>query len=213
MNELDSFLLKSILHSIKNEFGFDRVNDLVIKLQQEHSLEFSDWFSKYDKVKKSLVEFETELINIEDKVLRNFLTIEKSTVASTGWLVIKNKRSTELILKTFADEDKKLILDLLTIKTETIPNILESCGLPNTSTYRKINQLINDGFVMPVGLAESFEGKRAILYKTIIKEIQIIINKNSIVAKILVPDDLLRSSLIIKTIVEINQNKSNALAS
>jgi hypothetical protein len=75
-----------------------------------------------------------------------------------------------------------------------------------------MNQLIDDGFVVPVGLAESFEGKRAILYKSIIRKLQLIINKNEIVARILVPKDLLVSSQIVKTITEVIQAKPNSFA-
>ena len=59
--------------------------------------------------------------------------------------------------------------------------------------------------------AETFEGKRAILYKSIIQKIQILINGNEIVAKISVNNETLNSSEIIRTIIEINQGKTKPL--
>jgi hypothetical protein len=210
MNELDGFLFKSILQSIKNELNNEKLARIEQRLQQEHGIKFSDFFSRFEKIRESLLGFEEDLRQIEDKVLRNFLTVE--TNHAERWLVIINKYLTELVLKTFADEDKKLILDLTRDNAETIPSILVRCNLPNTSGYRKMNQLIDDGFVVPVGLAESFEGKRAILYKSIIRKLQLIINKNEIVARILVPKDLLVSSQIVKTITEVIQAKPNSFA-
>ena len=69
-----------------------------------------------------------------------------------------------------------------------------------------MNQLIDEGFVVPVGLAESFEGKRAILYKSLIQKIQITINKDNVLTAILVPKEILRSSQVINTVLLINQN-------
>jgi hypothetical protein len=60
---------------------------------------------------------------------------------------------------------------------------------------------------MPTGLAETFEGRRALLYKSIIQKIQIIINKSDIFAKILVPKETLGSSFMVKMIVELEQGK------
>ena len=114
--------------------------------------------------------------------------------------------SIEMILKTYADGDKKMILDFTRDKSETVPRILSLCNLPNTSGYRKMNQLIDEGFVVPVGLAESFEGKRAILYKSLIQKIQITINKDNVLTAILVPKEILRSSQVINTVLLINQN-------
>jgi uncharacterized protein YfbU (UPF0304 family) len=210
VNGLDDFLVKSIILAIKDEISAERVQSLEQKLERKHGVKFSDLFNKYDEVKNSLFEFECELI--EDEILREFLTVEEEPVSSEEWLVIKNKQLTERILKTFADVDKKLILDLTRDSAETIPKILSLCNLPNTSGYRKMNQLVEDGFVIAVGLSETFEGKRALVYKSIIQKIQIIINKNEIYAKLLVPKDILTSSQIVMAITGATQNKSNSFA-
>lgn len=209
MNELDGFLLKAILQAIKSELNTERIKSLEQTLQQEHGLGFSDLLGKFDELKNSLFEFENELKKIEDRVLRNFLLVEPKD--AERWLVIKNRHLTEAILKTFADEDKKSILDLTRERAESIPKILARCNLPNTSGYRKMNQLIEDAFVMPTGMTETFEGKRAILYKSIIQKIQIIINKNDIIAKLLVPHEMVISSQIVKTLTRVDQGKVDTL--
>jgi hypothetical protein len=209
MNELDDFLFKSILQAIKNQLNIEKIKSIEQKMQQEHGLKFSDLLNRFDEVKNSLFEFESELKKIEDEVLRDFLTVETADATAEKWLVIKNKYLTEIILKTFADEDKKAILDLTRENAETIPKILVLCNLPNTSGYRKTNQLIEDGFVTPIGLAETFEGKRAILYRSIIQKIQIIINRNSVITKILIPREIVDSSHIVRMITEVIQGRAS----
>lgn len=198
-------LTKAIVQSIQDKLDVEKIQNMNKKLETDHGFKFEEIFNKYDDMRRSLHQFETDLKNIEDNVLRNFLTIEK-TIKNDILILVRDKHLAEIILKTFADGDKKTILDFTRDQSETVPRILSLCNLPNTSGYRKMNQLIDDGFVVPVGLAESFEGKRAILYKSLIQKIQITINRGSILTAIVVPKEALRSSQVINTILFINQN-------
>ncbi|HET8719363.1 MAG TPA: hypothetical protein VFM64_00010 [Candidatus Nitrosotenuis sp.] len=201
MNELDNFLSKAIILSIKNEMSEDRVK----KLETEYGVKISEILDKKEISDTAIFEEECELM--EDQVLREFLAINEDESTKERWIVIKNRQLIERILKTFADPEKKIILDLTRESAETIPKILVLSNLPNTSGYRKMNQLIEEGFVTSVGLAETFEGKRALVYRSIIQKIQIIINKNDIIAKILVPKDVLASSQIVSAITGLGRNK------
>ena len=195
MNELDHLLSKAIIHAIKAE-----LKDEMIKKIEDEGIKIDDLLSISDKAKAYL--FETEFEALEDHVLRDFLSVEEHSQTKEKWLTIKNRELTEKILKTFADPEKKAILDLTNEGSETIPKILVLCNLPNTTGYRKMKQLIEDGFVTSVGMAETFEGKRALIYRSIIQKIQISIKKNEIIAKILVPKDILSSSYIVSSIME-----------
>lgn len=205
MQGLDILLTKAIVQSIQDRLDVEKIQNMNKKLETDHGLKFEEIFNKYDDMRSSLHQFETDLKNIEDNILRNFLTIEK-TIKNDTWILVRDKHLAEMILKTFADGDKKMILDLTRDQSETVPRVLSLCNLPNTSGYRKMNQLIDEGFVVPVGLAESFEGKRAILYKSLIQKIQITINRDNILTAILVPKETLRSSQVINTVLLINQN-------
>jgi hypothetical protein len=211
MEGLDILLLKAIFQSVQDERNSERIKNINIRLKQEHGLTFQEAFNKPDKMHDMLQKFEDDLKEIEDKILRNFLTMEKSTTTDT-WIIVRDKHLAEMILKTYADVDKKAILDLTRDSAETIPKILRLCNLPNTSGYRKINQLIEEGFVIPTGLAESFEGKRAILYKSVIQKIQININKDIVITSISVPNEVLRSSQVTNMVLRINQDNVKSLA-
>ncbi len=204
MNGIDTLLHKAILQSIQKEIDSKKFQDIEQSLQ-EQGIKFSDLINKFGEIKKPLFEFEEELKRIDDLVLRGFLVVEKGH--GETWLTIKNRYLTESILKTFADEDKKQILDFTRTKSETIPRTLVSCNLPSTSGYRKMRQLIDDGFVIPAGLVETVEGRRTMLYESIIQKIQIVIDKNEIHAKISVPKEVIDSSGIVKMLVEAGRGK------
>lgn len=205
MNGLDTLLLKAISKSIQDEIDSEKIDSIDAKLRQEYGVTFQEIFSKFDNMRNVLQKFESDFKDVEDKVLRNFLTIDKATSTET-WLTVKDRYLAEMILKAFADSDKKMILDFIRDRPETIPKTLSSCSLPNTSGYRKMNQLIDDGFVTPTGLTESFEGKRAILYKSIIQKIQISINKDRVITSISIPRETLGKSQVINTILQMSQN-------
>ena len=208
---LDEILVNAIMQTVKKEIGAKDYVGMEQQLQ-DHGMRVTDMFYRFPEMKKSPFRFTSELKIIEDKILKNFLAIEQDQKTSEIWLVIKNQHLTELILKSYADEEKKTIMDLIRDTPETIPKILERCKIPNTSGYRKMNQLIDEKMVVTTGLAETFEGKRAILYKSIIQKMQILINANEIIVKILVDQEALDSSEIIRTITEINQNKTKTAA-
>lgn len=210
MRGLDEILVNAIMQTVKKEISSKDFEGMEQQLQN-HGMHVTDMFYRFPEMKKSLFHFTNELKIIEDKILKNFLVIEQDPETSEIWLVIKNQHLTELILKSYADEEKKAIMDLIRDTPETIPKILERCKIPNTSGYRKMNQLIDEKMVVTTGLAETFEGKRAILYKSIIQKMQILINANEIIAKILVDQETLDSSEIIRTITEINQNKTKTV--
>lgn len=202
---LDTLLLKAVFRSIQEELDSEKIKNINRVLEQEYGMTFQEAFNKIDKMRCALQKFEMDVKYIEDKILRNFLIIEESTPIET-WIRIRDKHLAEMILKTYADADKKIILDSIRDKSETIPKILDLCNLPNTSGYRKMNQLIEDGFVVPTGLSESFEGKRAILYKSVIQKVQIIINKDRITTLISAPKEVLRTSQVINMLLLINQD-------
>jgi hypothetical protein len=199
------------MYTVKKEISAKDLEDIELQLR-DSGMQMTEIFYKFPEMKKSLLRFTDDLKIIEDEILKDFLVVEKCSETSEIWLVIKNQYLTELILKTFADRDKKAIMDLIRDEPETIPKILERCKIPNTSGYRKMNQLIDEKMVTATGLAETFEGKRAILYKSIIQSIQIIISGNDLAVKISVDHETLGSSEIIRTIIEINQGKTRQLA-
>jgi len=125
-----------------------------------------------------------------------------STKTGQRWIYIKDKSLVSLIVKTYADSDKKKILDA-TQKPRIIIDIIGKCDLPQTSTYRKINSLIHNGLLVPAGNVTLKYRKIVTKYASLFENIEINVIKNdiSIRAKICIPAhqpllEMMRSKII-----------------
>ena len=101
----------------------------------------------------------------------------------TKSVIIKDKSIISLILRSYADEDKKKILNVTANKPRIILNIINTCKLPQTSSYRKINSLINNGLLIPDGQIPRKFGKKVTKYISLFENLEINIIKNEINVK------------------------------
>ena len=100
------------------------------------------------------------------------------------WMKIEDHLVAELILKAFADDDKKKILDSTLDKSKTPVEILDICKIPPTSGYRKIKSLILDGLLIPNGTHWARSKKRVRRYISALENIRIDIDKGKFVVKV-----------------------------
>jgi c-di-GMP-related signal transduction protein len=108
------------------------------------------------------------------------------------WSTISDKDTIQFILEALGDDNKK---NILTVANEPriIPDILDVCSLPNTSGYRKIKELINDGMLVTCGFTTTNGGKKVDKYISIFDSIKINIIKNKIMIKVQFTEDYLRN--------------------
>ena len=112
----------------------------------------------------------------------NISTLEKIH-QKQKWTTISDKTTVQFILETLGDDNKKNIL-ISTNEPRIIPEILDACSLPNTSGYRKIRELINDGMLVVCGHTTINGGKKVDKYVSIFDSIKINIIKNKIMIKV-----------------------------
>ena len=123
-----------------------------------------------------------------------FDTDSSDTIKSTSFLkeLKKNKESLdntsitvddssqiELILKSYADSDKRKVLETTAGKSKSIMEILKICTSPQTSAYRKIKSLIESGLLISDGFIFK-HGKKIVKYKSVFEDITINILQNKI---------------------------------
>jgi len=101
-------------------------------------------------------------------------------MGSTRSVAIKDKSIITLILHSYADEDKKKILNVTANKPRIILDIINACKLPQTSSYRKINSLIKNGLLIPDGQLPRKYGKKVTKYVALFENLEINIIKNDI---------------------------------
>jgi len=108
---------------------------------------------------------------------------EKLVYRNTKYIIIKNKSIISLILRSYADLDKKKILTVTVNKPRIILDIIDTCKLPQTSSYRKINSLIKSGLLIPNGEINKKYGKKVTKYVSLFENLEINIVKNEISVK------------------------------
>lgn len=105
---------------------------------------------------------------------------------------IKDTALTSNILNAFGDTDKKNILTASTQNSKAISEFMNELGMPQTSCYRKANELIKDGFlIIDKNTTNADEIKK---YRSLFKEVKIYINKNKIILDLLVSDEDVQTS-------------------
>jgi len=109
--------------------------------------------------------------------------LEKLGYGNTRLVTIKTKSIISLILHSYADDDKKKILNVTANKPRIILDIINACKLPQTSSYRKINSLIKNGLLIPDGQIPRKFGKKVTKYVALFGNLEINIIKNDISVK------------------------------
>ena len=106
--------------------------------------------------------------------------LEKLVYGNSKLVTIKDKSIISLILHSYADEDKKKILNTTVNKPRIILDIIGTCKLPQTSSYRKINSLVKNGMLIPHGEIPRKYGKIVTKYVSLFENLEINIVKNDI---------------------------------
>ena len=100
---------------------------------------------------------ERTMLACESKLSR--LAIKSALVISkdqdyTLWIEIYEHNLAEKIIDIYSDPVKRKIL-LHIDKPIAKDELLEKCGVSLSSAYRKFNELLQDGFILPVGYTKS----------------------------------------------------------
>jgi hypothetical protein len=200
-NGLDNLLVPSLRKSIEENLGKDTLNKIEQRLMERHGLGLVQAiknFSKFDSVLREF--FGAGADGLEQKFLQKIVNVEKSTSSQSNWIKIKDPELSRIFLESFADQDKKSIIGSVMDTSLIIANILETCKIPQTSGYRKINSLINNGLLVANGFELAHDGKKVKKYETIFDNVQVDIIKNTIEVKVQLKKSLLGESSILQTI-------------
>ena len=200
-NGLDNLLVPSIRRSIEENLGKESLNKIEQRLMERHGLALVQAIKDFHKLDSVLSEFfGAGADGLEQKFLQNVIGIEKSKRFNSNWVEIKDPELSKIFLESFADKDKKAILGAVMDKPLIIAKILESSKIPQTSGYRKINFLIDNGLLVSNGFELTHDGKKVKEYESIFENIKVDIVKNNITVKVQLKNTLLKNSTIIQTV-------------
>ncbi len=200
-NGLDNLLVNSLRKSIEENLGKETLNKIEQRLEERHGLGLDQAIKDFHKLDSVLREFfGADADGLEQKFLKNIVSIKKSEQSHSNWVQIKDEELSKIILESFADSDKRLIIGSVMDESLIISDITRKCQIPQTSGYRKINFLINNGLLVSSGFELTQDGKKVKKYETIIENVIMEIVKNSVSVKIQLKKSLLNESSILQTV-------------
>jgi len=200
-NGLDNLLVPSLRKSIEENLGKETLNKIEERLMERHGLGLVQAIKNFNKFDSVLREFfGAGADGLEQKFLKTIVDVEKSKQSDSNWVHMKDPELSKIFLESFADQDKKAILGAVMDNSSIIAKILESCKIPQTSGYRKINFLINNGLLVANGFELAHDGKKVKKYETIFDNVKVDIIKNNIAVKVQLKKTLLNESSILQTV-------------
>lgn len=200
-NGLDNLLVPSLRKSIEENLGKETLNKIEQRLMERHGLGLVQAIKNFNKFDSVLREFfGAGADGLEQKFLQKIVEIEKSKPSESNWINMKDPELSKTFLESFADQDKKAILGSVMDDPLIIAKILETCGIPQTSGYRKINFLINNGLLVANGFELAHDGKKVKKYETIFNNVKVDIIKNNVTVKVQLKKSLMNESSILQTI-------------
>ncbi|MDH3737032.1 MAG: transcriptional regulator [Nitrosopumilus sp.] len=199
MNGLDQFLASSLENVIKQNLGKNTVKKIQNRLFEKYGISLIQSIKEFQKIDAVLKEFFGSGANgIEVEFLEDVCKI-KSRDKTNKKCTIKDEKISQLILESFRDDNKISIINSIIDEPKIISNILNENKIPQTSGYRKINQMIIDGLIVPSD-STIIEGKKVVKYKSLFEGIQIKIVKNKITVEVELSSQNFDNSSILQTI-------------
>ena len=200
-NGFDNLLVLSMKKSIEENLGKNTFNRIEQRLVERYGIGLAQSikdFNKFDIVLREF--FGAGADGLEQEFLQKIVDIEKSKQTDSNWIHMKDPELSRVFLESFADQDKKAILGSVMDVPLIIAQILETCNIPQTSGYRKINYLINHGLLVANGFELAHDGKKVKKYETIFDNVKVDIVKNDIAVKVQLKNTLLNESSILQTV-------------
>ncbi|MHB8601539.1 MAG: transcriptional regulator [Nitrosotalea sp.] len=199
MSGLDALIAKSIKSIIKENLGDTTFEKIEKRLFERHGMGFTHAVEDFDKLDSVLREFFGDgAEGIEKRIIDKIVILEESKHNEKKWITLEDSRLIELMLKSLGDEDKKNLINSVIGEPKIISDMLEISKIPQTSGYRKVNALIDDGVLIPQGHITTHDGKRVTRYKAMFENISISIEKNKIIVKVQPTQESIKDSHIMQ---------------
>ena len=179
MAGIDRLISTSLSEVVKKKLEKDDLKNLerTLFLKYGMSIKLSiEHFHGFIKILKSVINVNEK--KFVDECICRIIKIKK---IEGGYKIrIIEQELIDLILQVCGNSETRKIIGCVFSKDLTIPQILNECKIPKTSGYRKIENLIINGFILETGKVLS-ESKRISKYRCVFDEIKIEIQKNNVI--------------------------------
>ena len=204
---LDRLLAQALESMIRDKLGQKTCEKVEDRLRQRYNLGLAESIKDFHTLDATLREFFGSGADAIEEDFANRLISISTPSKGRPWVVIENKELAELILETYGNRDKRFILEVAFKQPAVILEILETTGIPKSSGYRLISQLVEEGILTEQGYAETSDGKKVSKYTALFENVKIEINTNGIVVQVLLKENILNESQIIRVLLRGNQTR------
>jgi hypothetical protein len=198
-NSLDSLLAPALRKSIEDNLGKVTMNKIEQRLMERHGVGVVQAIKEFSKLDSVLREFfGPGAEGLESRFIQNIIKLESSKKESDNWIVLKDQILAKTVLESFADEEKKSILESVMNDSLAIADILDKCKISQSSGHEKISYLIENGLLVSNG--DVSDGENIRKYQTAFSNVKMDIEKKSMVVKIQLKKIQLQESAILQVI-------------
>lgn len=202
MPGFDHLIASSLKDTIKEQLGSKAVTKIEDRLFEKFGISLTQAIEEFEKLDLVLREFFGKGADgIERKIFENVFHT-KSKKSKGNWHTIKDPQISSTILQAFGDSEKKKILESVSDTSKIIADIISGCEIPQTSGYRKINKLIEDGLLV-VSEQVLKENKKVNKYISVINNVKINIEKSNVIIELQLNDQQQKDSSILETIAQL----------
>ncbi len=201
MSGLDSLVAKSLVSTINKNLGdhtFKRIEQRIFELYGINMIQAAEHFTKLDSVMQEFLGSSAE--ELERQCLQKVIALQKTETEALEWFTIEDHSLAKVILEALGDKDKNNILISTQIQSRITSEILEFCKIPQTSGYRKVSQLIENGLLIPDGTIKMRDDLEVTKYKSLFENLVVNFEKNKIKIKIQVSKESLKKSSIFQVV-------------
>ena len=200
MKGVDQLFAESLEKIILDNLGKSTVGKIEERLFQRFGISMTAAMCEFEKIDSVLREFfGAGAEGLEKKFLNNICTIKNKQDEIEKRFTISNSDISQSILKAFSDDEMAQILNASIGEPWTIAEILEKLKIPKTSGYRKINTLIEQGFLIKAGY-DLTENRRTVdKYKSMFDNVNIDFN-NKVTVNVQFTQEVVRNSSILQTV-------------
>ncbi|MDX1595765.1 MAG: hypothetical protein R3327_02375 [Nitrosopumilaceae archaeon] len=169
---IDHLFANSLNGIIRETLGKQATKKIEDRLFEKFGISLTQSIEEFDKLDLVLREFFGKGADgLEKKFFENVFQT-KSKKSKSDWYTITDSHVNQVILQAFGDYEKKKILESVSAEPKIIQDILKECDIPQTSGYRKINSLIDDGLIATSGQVVT-ENKKINKYLSVFSNLKI----------------------------------------
>ncbi len=200
MSGIDKLMSIALPTKIKKKIDADTLKKIERELFLEHGMSIklaTDHFQVLSKIIKK--NSDLDINDFVEECLKEIIQVKK--VKENYHLSILDSKLVHFILDIFGDDETRKIIISILNSEHTIPEILKESGVPKTSGYRKIENLILNGFFIETGKVLS-ESKKISKIQCVFQEIIMDAKKEKLIVSGIVPKKIFENSTTMKSIIK-----------